>query len=242
MHDPRRNWCEVLSWTYDYNTQDVCTMWDRAYFKCHSYPTEDNPRIWHKIGYIPSLCPQYPCNDWHSLHYGISDDPINMLTHYKLPSDGSGIKIKNDELLYSVFNSNSTNLGYLKYRNSRESEDRYVKSEECPNNMIGISYFYNILNEKSCTIEQYYKKDIIDTSSESELKYENFKQENCRTGAETTNPDQFLGCLFKNEKDCINSLKNIDYLHIKPPTKIQITFQLFYELFLNSGGKEIDGT
>ena len=263
MHDPRRNWCEQLTWMYDGVSNDICTMWGREYMTCHTPETENNPQLRVGMGYVPSICPQYTCDDWGELHYGISKNPTNMLTHYTLPDDYSGNQIK--KMSNDTFYDRLTNLGYIRHSNSSRKKGvrvegsqqlqqrllndlaRYQNSKECPTNMLGISYFWNDETQKSCTVLQHDKKtnenihrkqEILVKLTQVEERNEEFINSRCKTQSTT----QFLGCIYKTQQDCIHDLQNIEYTKIKAPTKLAITMSLFYELFLNVGGEEVDAT
>merc|ERR1719334_3013034 len=74
--DPRRRFCEKLAWGVDKvkisgeEQSWVCTLWDRASSNCFgNYDIK-----WKEIGFVPTMCPQFPCRDFKNTQSRPFDD------------------------------------------------------------------------------------------------------------------------------------------------------------------------
>ena len=215
--DPRRKFCEHLSWTYTSEYKEVCTLLDKSTSNCYgNYNLNLKP-----IGYIPTLCPQFPCKDFYYLKSGISQSPHNQIVHIQRPSDLSGTIIN-----ISLFDSNI--LGYVRISHNNQS---YYNSNKCPSNMYGISYYWNKYNQKSCTIlsQQQSKQTIQYSLSDTQ-----FLQQHCRDNSNET----FLGCIYTSHENCISALENPEYVDIIEPTKLRVSINIYIESMLKGSSKE----
>ena len=214
--DPRRKFCEHLTWAYTSEYEEVCTLLDKSTSNCYgNYDLKLKP-----IGYIPTLCPQFPCKDFHYLKSGISQSPHNQIVHLQRPTDTSGTNIN-----ISSFDSNI--LGYIRTAHDNQS---YHNSNQCPSNMYGISYYWNNRRQKSCTIlSQQQSKQTIEYS----LSDIQFLQQHCRDNTNET----FLGCIYTSHESCISALENPEYVDIVEPTKLRVSINIYIESVLK-GSKE----
>ena len=239
-NDPRRRFCEKLAFQYNREEQDVCTWWDRNYATCHG-----KSKKWVPFGYVPTLCPQYECEDFQILHTSFVstskfNGTSNQFTHYK----------QLDHMRFDNYNQSSafdsSDLGYIRthWRDFGSNPTIMVSEHQCPNDMIGVSYFYNTNNDRSCTLptNQTVLKLLIKESNAISTKF-TYKdiQKLCEIDYGHTQT-QFMGCIYKTYDACINALKRPEILKPYPPRYLQLTTQIFYELFLSTNQTEIDMT
>merc|ERR1719295_1455053 len=90
--DPRRKFCEALAWAYDDIYQQYCTLWNKATVNCFG----NNDIVLHPIGFVPTLCPQFPqdpkCRDFEALQSGYIIDPErrNQIVHTQVTPEMIG--------------------------------------------------------------------------------------------------------------------------------------------------------
>ena len=75
--------------------------------------------------------------------------------------------------------------------------------DQCPHQMIGLSYFWKETEQTSCTIRS------VSPPGDSSPDVRSLQQ-HCRVGAEET----FIGCIYETKGDCLAAMRDPEYTEI----------------------------